>query len=103
MDLFLKNDEIKESFKAKGLKEAKEKLDVMKMPKEEKAEYENYLEDLHLKASLAETQKFKLEKAEKDGEQRGVFKVAKNFKDLGIELDKISQATGLSIEDIENL
>jgi hypothetical protein len=36
------------SRKEKGLKEAKEKLDVMKLPPEEQGIYENYLEDLHL-------------------------------------------------------
>lgn len=104
---FLKTDQIKENFKAKGLKEAKEKLDVLKLEKSEKFEYEVYLEDLHFKASLAETQKFKLEKAERDGELRGelkgVFKVAKNLKNMGVELEKISEATGLKKEDIEKL
>ncbi len=77
---FLKTDEIKENFKAKGLKEAKEKLDVMKLPKEEQEIYEQYLEELHLKASLAETQKYKLEKANKDGRLEEKLELAKNFK-----------------------
>jgi len=71
---FLKNDEIMEAFKAKGLKEAKEKLDVLKMSKSERANYESYLEDLHLKASLADTQNFKLEQAEEKGLKRGLEK-----------------------------
>jgi len=100
---FLKTDEIKENFKAKGLKEAKEKLDIMKLPKEEQVSYNEYLEELHLKASLAETQKYKLEKAEKDSKLKGIHKVAKNFKNKGFDVKDISEATGLTIEEIEKL
>lgn len=52
---FLKNEEIKDEFKAKGLAEAKEKLDKMKLPEEERIHYKRYLEDLHYQASMVET------------------------------------------------
>jgi hypothetical protein len=47
---FLKNDEIMKNFKAKGLKEAKKKLDVLKMNRQERANYDSYLKDLSLKS-----------------------------------------------------
>ncbi len=68
---FLKNDDIMDNFKAKGLREAKEKLDVLKMSRTDRAIYEEYLEDLHYKASMAETERYKLEKAQRDGIQKG--------------------------------
>jgi len=37
---FLKYEEIKDNFKAKGLKEAKEKLDVLKLPKKDQQKYQ---------------------------------------------------------------
>jgi predicted transposase/invertase (TIGR01784 family) len=40
---FLKNAEIKPSFSAKGLKEANEKLDAMKLPEKERKAYDAYL------------------------------------------------------------
>jgi predicted transposase/invertase (TIGR01784 family) len=40
---FLKNAEIKPSFSAKGLKEANEKLDTMKLPEKERKAYDAYL------------------------------------------------------------
>ncbi|MBD3317122.1 MAG: hypothetical protein GF344_15150 [Chitinivibrionales bacterium] len=43
---FLKNEEIRPEFTAKGLYEVVEKLDVMKHPPEERAAYERYLENL---------------------------------------------------------
>jgi predicted transposase/invertase (TIGR01784 family) len=40
---FLKNEVVKDGSKAKGLKEAKEKLDVLKLSREEKKEYDRYI------------------------------------------------------------
>jgi predicted transposase/invertase (TIGR01784 family) len=40
---FLKNAEIKPNFSAKGLKEANEKLDAMKLPEKERKAYDAYL------------------------------------------------------------
>ncbi len=48
---FLKNDEVKDSFKAKGLKEANEILDIMRLNEKERYGYNRYLDSLHLKAS----------------------------------------------------
>lgn len=49
---FLKNEEIKESFNAKGLKQAKKILDVMKLSEKERTSYENYLENKSYQASM---------------------------------------------------
>ncbi len=43
---FLKNAEIKPTFSAKGLKEANEKLDTMKLPEKERKAYDKYLRHL---------------------------------------------------------
>ena len=52
---FLKNEEIKEDFKAKGLKKAKQELDILKLAKPERLAYESYQEDRHLQASMFES------------------------------------------------
>ncbi len=52
---FLKNEEIKDDFKAKGLNEAKKKLDVLKMNPSEKAAYELHQKALRREASLYES------------------------------------------------
>lgn len=44
---FLKNEEVKEEFGAKGLREAKEKLDILKLSPAEKAEYDNHIKELN--------------------------------------------------------
>jgi predicted transposase/invertase (TIGR01784 family) len=49
---FLKNGKIKDNFRAKGLKKAQKKLDVLKMSEKERKEYEAYLADLSYQASM---------------------------------------------------
>ncbi len=49
---FLKHESIQDGFSAKGLSEAKEKLDVLKLAPAERADYERWQDDLHLHASL---------------------------------------------------
>ena len=52
---FLKNEEIKAQFNAKGLDKAKETLDYLKMTDAERRRYEYHQEDLHHRASLYES------------------------------------------------
>ncbi len=49
---FLKNEEIKDGFHAKGLTEAKKKLDILKLSKEERDIYDSYQFELHYQASM---------------------------------------------------
>jgi predicted transposase/invertase (TIGR01784 family) len=52
---FLKNAEIKPNFSAKGLKEANEKLDTMKLPEKERKAYDAYLRHMMSIASRNHT------------------------------------------------
>jgi predicted transposase/invertase (TIGR01784 family) len=52
---FLKNEEIKDTFHAKGLKKAKEVLDYLKCPESERQAFEAYKESLHDLASMYES------------------------------------------------
>jgi len=105
---FLKNEEIKDEFSARGLREAKNKLDVMKLPGEERRAYERYLEDLSYQASmvqssygigLIEGQK----KGEEIGEKKAKRAMAMALKEKGVALDLIVAASGLSLHEIETL
>ena len=77
---FLKNEEIEDSFKAKGLQKAKEQLDMLKLPEDERLAYNRYVDNLHYQASMVESSygigKLKgreegREEGEKIGEERG--------------------------------
>ena len=48
---FLKNSEVKDGFSAKGLKEAGDVLDIMRLPPDDQYNYNRYLDYLHYKAS----------------------------------------------------
>ncbi len=59
---FLKNAEIKPSFSAKGLKEANEKLDTMKLTEKERMAYDKYL--LHLMSIASRNHTIEIEAKE---------------------------------------
>ncbi|MEA2097024.1 MAG: PD-(D/E)XK nuclease family transposase, partial [Candidatus Cloacimonadota bacterium] len=105
---FLKNEEIKDNFHAKGLLEAKEKLDALKLPTSEKQAYKTYLENLHYEESMVDSsfnsgklegkkegEKVGLKKGEKIGLEKGKLAVAKKMKASGMDIELIRQITGL--------
>jgi len=125
---FLKNEQVKDEFTAKGLGQAKEALDVMKMNAEERWAYQQYQQELHHQASLYQSTyvlgqiegeekgrkegrdaglKEGEEKGRKEGRdaglKEGTLLIAQNMKNMGVETATIAAATGLSITEIENL
>lgn len=49
---FLKNEQIKSTFKAKGIHSAAEKLDILKLNETDRQAYERYQDNLHYEASM---------------------------------------------------
>lgn len=97
---FFKNSEIKESFKARGLKEAEKKLRIANMDEDEYRAYQRYLDNLRYQASIAETLKIEAEEKVRMNEK---IEIAKSLKANHVLIDVIIQATGLTREEIENL
>lgn len=93
---FLKNSEVKDEFKAKGLKEAGEVLDIMRLPKEDEYGYNRYLDSLHAKASEIFTLQTEAEFKLKD-------EVAKKSILRGLDDETISHITDLHINRIKEL
>ena len=101
---FLKHEQIKDDFQAKNIHLAKEKLDVLKLPKEERQQYEAYLEGLRYEKSMFESNRMAaLIEGEAIGLEKGKLEMARNMKTDGEPLEKISKYTGLSIADLEAL
>ena len=115
---FLKNEEIKESFNAKGLKEAKKKLSIMKLPKSEQLKYQKYVEARIHDLSEAETMKQDIDFAKKEGIEQGIeqerrvqeerrksdkIETAKKMLLKKFDIETISELTGLSIKEIQKL
>ena len=112
---FFKNEEIKEEFNAKGLKKAKQELDILKLPEEERKAYERYLDDLHYQASMIESSygwgikkgkeegiKEGIKEGLEKGKKEGRIEVAISLLDV-LDIEIISVKTGLSIAEIESL
>lgn len=96
---FFKNAEIKNDFSARGLKEAGEKLDEMKLTEKEAKDYKKYLKELR---DIASEQHTKMADAQ-DLIRKGKIEVAQNLKLMGLSNADIKTATGLSDEDVDKL
>jgi predicted transposase/invertase (TIGR01784 family) len=97
---FLKNSEVKDEFNAKGLKEAGQVLDIMKLNKDEEYGYNRYLDSLHLKASEI----FSLQtEAEFKIRDEKTIEIAINGIIEGLNNELISKLTGLEVDKVEEL
>jgi predicted transposase/invertase (TIGR01784 family) len=116
---FLKNEEVKEGTKAKGLREAKEKLDKMKLSKEERKEYErdlntwrdnvtaladNYREGKQEGIEIGEAKKKEFAKEFADSKVRQEkIEIVKNCLKNGLSIEMTATITGLSVEEIRQI
>lgn len=92
---FLKNQEIKNSFKAKGIKEAKKKLDIMLLPDNKRKEYEAFIEDnRHLRSQFWT--------ARTEGKLEGKLEAAKSLLDV-LDTETIAKKLNLTIEQVNEL
>jgi predicted transposase/invertase (TIGR01784 family) len=97
---FLKNEEIPEYPKAKGLLKAKEELDYLKMDKEEQSLYNQHQMDKHHEASLYEST-YVIGKL--DGEKNKTYEIALRSLKQGLDMDTIISITGITKEELEKL
>jgi len=108
---FFKTEEIKDEFKAKGIKQAKIELDILKLSEAERKEYEKYIEQERYEESLivsnykvGELKGIEEERKRQEEKQRNEKKmIAKNLISAGVKLDVIIKSTGLSKNEIEKL
>ncbi len=98
---FLKNEEIKGDFKAKGLEKAKQELDILKLSHEERQAYERYQDDLHYQASMVESS---YTIGVKKGEDKKALQIAMNLIKKGVlDAQEIAEITELSVEEINKM
>ena len=104
---FFKNSEVLDGFKAKGMKEVREKMIVHNMSEEDRKKYNRFLDNLHTEASIAETVRVEQEEktAEKvaEAERKRTIEMAIQLIKLNLSNDQIIKVTGLSEEEIEQL
>ncbi len=112
---FLKNEEIKDEFKARGLQKARKALSLLSLPEKERLAYARYQDDLRYQASLIESNyglgrlegreeglKEGKEEGREEGEKLKALEVASKMKLKGALLADIMEFTGLTREEVEN-
>ena len=100
---FLKNAEIKPSFSARGLKEANEKLDAMKLPEKERKAYDAYLRHLMSIASRNHTIEIDAKEIiKRTKEEERISTVTKLFK-KGKSAAEVSDLLDVPIEEVEKI
>jgi predicted transposase/invertase (TIGR01784 family) len=105
---FLKKAEIKDEFKAKGLREAKKQLDVMQLSPGERKEYAKYIEQQRYERSLI-VSNFRVgeikgkKEGRIEGKAEGRIEIAKKCLQKGMNVEEIADLTGLSKKEIEKL
>jgi predicted transposase/invertase (TIGR01784 family) len=97
---FLKTQEIKEGTMAKGLKEAKEKLNYLHLTEEEKREYQRYIENWRDNEGIIVGN---YNKGRYEGKMEEKIEIVKNCLENGLGIEMISKLTGLSKEEIKKL
>ena len=112
---FLATSDIPEEADAPGLQEAREKLNLMKMNREEQAAYDRYLmERAILRNTMVTAREEGLFEGECKGHAKGIaegraegraegnkegrMETAKNLKAMGLNIDDIVKATGLTVD-----
>ena len=117
---FLATSDIPEEADAPGLQEAREKLNLMKMNREEQAAYDRYLmERAILRNTMVTAREEGLFEGECKGHAKGIaegraegraeghkegrMETAKNLKAMGLNIDDIVKATGLTVDEVAAL
>ena len=104
---FFKNNEVLDTFKAKGMKAVREKMVVNNLTDDEKKKYDRFLDNLHTEASIADTvrieQEEKIIEEREKAEKRKTIQIALNLIKLELNNAQISQVTGLPESEIEDL
>lgn len=100
---FLKNEEIKDEFKAKGLQKAKKAFSLLSLPEKDRLAYARYQDDLRYQASLIESNYGlgRIEGREEgllEGELKGELKVALRLVAKGMSVDEAAEVAGVDIE-----
>jgi predicted transposase/invertase (TIGR01784 family) len=100
---FFKNAEIKTDFSAKGLKEASERLDEMKLNEKDAKEYKKYLKNLRDIASEQHTKMADAQDLIKKGEENKEAETILKLHKKGMDNQAIAELLDISIEKVDQI
>lgn len=109
---YLKTGTIKENTNAPGLQEAKEKLQYLKMSRDERLAYDRHIDNIRVQKDILETKVLEglkqgleqgLEQGRAEGEHKKMMDIAKKMKESGMDISIIREMTGVNEDDLINL
>ena len=100
---FLKTGEVQDSFSAPGLPEAKEKLDMLKLSPEERAEYDAYLQRVMRLAGYRETEMADAVDLIQQGKDEKEIEMVLEMHDDGLPPERIAKISKLPIEKVRKI
>ena len=99
---YLKNNEIRDEFHARGIDKARDLWRMDKLSYEDQKNYDRHLEDLRYGASMAWSMKVDAEYRIRDDERKKEkLKIAVSLRNKGFGSQDISEITGLTIDELE--
>ncbi len=90
------NSAIPQNFQAKGISEAGQALDILRLDSTERRQYDRFIENLRDERSLVQTHY-------ESGIKDGIQKTATAMKKKGLPINDIAEITGLSVSEISAL
>ena len=100
---FLKNAEIKPTFSAKGLKEANEKLDAMKLPEKERKAYDAYLRHMMSIASRNHNIEIDAKEIIKTAKEEQIIEVILEMDKEGFSISQIAKVSKKSEQEVTQI
>jgi predicted transposase/invertase (TIGR01784 family) len=100
---FLKNAEIKPTFSAKGLKEANEKLDAMKLPEKERKAYDAYLRHMMSIASRNHNIEIEAMPIIKKAKEEALIEAVNGFYENGVQISIIAKSLKISEDKVHQI
>jgi predicted transposase/invertase (TIGR01784 family) len=98
---FLKNESIRPEFSAKGLVEASEQLDILKLDDQQRREYEYWQLELHQRASMVKSHYGRGHReGREEGREEATTEIIARMLGNGMTVEQISQITGIPSEKI---
>ncbi len=105
---YLKTGHINEDTTAPGLQEARERLEYLKMDRKQRAEYDNHLDILMYQNDVLEGAKQEglaegRAEGRLEGEKNKAAEIARQLKSMGLSIEDVAKATGLTVDEVKKL
>ncbi|OIN57370.1 Rpn family recombination-promoting nuclease/putative transposase [Arsenicibacter rosenii] len=101
---YLKNNEVKDEFRAKGLPEVRRKLMIDSLSERDRAVYYRHLDNNRLALSVLETARMEgKDEGLEEGRHKAQADMIRRMKNKGLDEQTISELTGLTVDEIRAL